>query len=830
MTINQDIFPPDDHDNDPEPSSILQVLEVTPINKKWWQQPIRIWNDLSIRAKITTLLVTGAVIPVVFVTQGMVGLSRETALGDLKDSLKTKLLILEKSVKSETRQIEDSSHILAQSVVAAGIDIDNAGIAITQKDKLNSFLQTAKALKPNASFYLITNNKGQTVAQSVQVVREDFSKYPSLPSNQSDDKITTTQFNPVTSQAGIELGNISIVQTALAKSQSLSGVELIQSKSLQQLGLSQQADIGIRAQATAGLTEAKKPYPEGTFNINSGKIGLVLMSVQPIQVNGKQVGSAIVGTLVNRNYDIVDKLKSETGVSTATMFAEDWRVSTNVPYSDKTTRAVGTRVSKAVAEKVLKEGKVFLGDANIIGVNYVTGYAPLYDHKQQLNPTTAQPIGIAYVGEPETKVDQNLQRITLTGYAIGGVVLLIAILLLVPSHRSISRPMRRLTEFADQIAAGESGVRLEANERQDEVGVLSRNLNLMAENIDNNVYDRQQEIAKQRHQRETLELEIFNLVDEIEGATNGDLTVRASLDSMELSTVADLFNAVIDSLRDIAIEVKQGTGQVSVSLGSNEQDIRQLSDQAITEAAEIRGTLNSFAAMTDSIQTVATNANQASAIANDAYAVVQEGTTAMAQTVTSILSLRTTVGETAKKMKRLGESSQKISQVVTLIEEIALKTNLLAINASVEASRAGEQGHGFTVVAEQVGALAEQSAAATREIAQIVAAIQAETKDVAEVMELGTMQVVDGTRSVETTKQKLNEVLQKSQEINTLMSSISNATVSQAETAQVVTQLMEQITIASEERSVVSRAMATSMQSTSQVAKKLEEKVAQFQV
>jgi methyl-accepting chemotaxis protein PixJ len=148
----------------------------------------------------------------------------------------------------------------------------------------------------------------------------------------------------------------------------------------------------------------------------------------------------------------------------------------------------------------------------------------------------------------------------------------------------------------------------------------------------------------------------------------------------------------------------------------------------------------------------------------------------------------------------------------------------------VEASRAGEQGHGFTVVAEQVGALAEQSAIATREIAQIVAAIQAETQDVAAVMELGTAQVVDGTRSVEMTKQKLSQVLQKSQEINTLMSTISTATVSQAETAKVVTLLMQQVTAASEARSIFSSQMATSMQSTSQVAKKLEEKVAQFQV
>jgi methyl-accepting chemotaxis protein PixJ len=335
----------------------------------WWQKPARVWENLSIRSKITTLLLAGAVIPVVVVTQGILGLSKETALNDLKNSLETKLLILGKSVKSETRQIEDSSSILAQSVAAAEINLD--GVTPAQQGKLTAFIQTAKTLKDNASFYLIVDSKGQTVAQSIQTLRDDFSKYSPLPS----DKVAATQFMPVASPTGIALGDIGIVQSALGKSRSLSGVELLSSQALQRLGLAPQANIGIRAQATQGLSDAKKPYPEGTFNIDNGKIGFVLMSVQPIKINGKQVGAAIVGTLVNRNYDLVDRLRSETGVSTATLFAQDWRVSTNVPYTDKTTRAIGTRVSKAVADKVLKQGQVFLGDANIIGVNYMTGYA-----------------------------------------------------------------------------------------------------------------------------------------------------------------------------------------------------------------------------------------------------------------------------------------------------------------------------------------------------------------------------------------------------------------------------------------------------------------------
>jgi twitching motility protein PilJ len=234
--------------------------------------------------------------------------------------------------------------------------------------------------------------------------------------------------------------------------------------------------------------------------------------------------------------------------------------------------------------------------------------------------------------------------------------------------------------------------------------------------------------------------------------------------------------------------------------------------------------------MSQSIQEVAQNASQAAKISDDTYSTVLNSSNAMDQTVNSIVNLRTTVGETAKKMKRLGESSQKISQVVSLIEEIALKTNLLAINASVEAGRAGEQGQGFTIVAEQVGTLAEQCAAATKEIAQIVASIQRETQEVTKAMETGTAQVVDSTQLVESTKQSLGLVLEKSQEINQLMQSISQATVSQASTSQTVTSLMQQIAQLSQQSSASSRQVAQSMLETAQVTQKLESTVAKFKV
>lgn len=336
--------------------------------------------------------------------------------------------------------------------------------------------------------------------------------------------------------------------------------------------------------------------------------------------------------------------------------------------------------------------------------------------------------------------------------------------------------------------------------------------------------------AQQKQEKEKLEQAIFALIEEVADATQGDLTVRANLDSMELSTVGDIFNAIIDNLQDIAIEAKQSSGQVGHSLKQNEQEIRLLAEQAIAEAQETRDTLVSIEQMSESIKAVANNARDAEKITGDTYQTIINSTQNMDSTVDSILQLRNTVGETAKKIKRLGESSQKISQVVSYIQEIALRTNVLAINASVEAGRAGEYGEGFTIVAEQVGALAEQSAAATKEIATIVAAIQSETQEVNQAMESGTSQVVETTRMVESTKQSLNLVLAKSQEINQLMAAISATTISQADTSQNITKLMQKIADLSETTSQSSTKIAQSIVETAQVAAKLESTVGQFKV
>ncbi|WP_319419585.1 cache domain-containing protein [Pleurocapsa sp. FMAR1] len=576
-------------------------------SSSFWQKITQKWNNIPLRTKISLLLVTGATIPVVAATQGIVKFTQNELISNLQNTLNTELTLIEEEITLERGKLEDSAHSLALAVEAAEINLNNTDSVQSNNQKLESFIVKTQAQAPDANFYIITDSQGRTVAQSLQQVNHDGEEYPLLPAEADMDRTasnTSTQFKSIQLNKGINLKKLGIINDSLQLSRPLSGFELLSNDVLKSLGLAQQADIGIRAQKIEGLAEPEKPYPEAEFKIDQGKAGLVLMAVETIELGNNELGTAVVGTLINRNFDIVDRLKNIANVSTATIFAQDWRVSSNVPYTDKKTRAIGTRVSRAVADVVLKQGEVYRGNANIIGTEYQTGYAPIFSYLQQIDNESAKPIGIAYVGEPMTKINSNLARIALIGYAIGGIILIIvvAIILLSPLVKSISRPIKELTEFATKITNGNSKIRLESNPRRDEIGVLAQNLNEMAQSIDANLDAKQKEAEEQRLEKEKLELAIYTLLDEVSEATNGDLTVRANLDSLELSTVADLFNAIIGNLQDIAIEAKQSTGQVGSSLKQNEAEIRLLAEQAIAEAQETRDTLMSVEQMSQSIQ------------------------------------------------------------------------------------------------------------------------------------------------------------------------------------------------------------------------------------
>ena len=341
--------------------------------------------------------------------------------------------------------------------------------------------------------------------------------------------------------------------------------------------------------------------------------------------------------------------------------------------------------------------------------------------------------------------------------------------------------------------------------------------------------DQAKALSEERLRRqERIEGELLELLSDVESVADGNLTVRANIDSGEIGTVADFFNVIVENLREVVTQVKLLANQVNVSLGQNESAIRQLADEALAQAEQTTQTLDSVGEMTTSIQSVAAQAEEAAAVAKTASETAMAGEEAMDLTVSNILELRQTVGQTAKKVKRLGESSQQITKAVLLINQISQQTNLLAINAGIEAARAGEDGQGFAAVAEEVSELAVRSAAATEEIERIVETIQRETNDVVIAIEQSTSQVVEGTRRVEDARMSLSQMMAISQRLDEMSRAITQATSSQVETSSAVSALMEQVAQVSRRTSDSSRQASENLRQTASVARDLQEKVATF--
>ncbi|MEM8780242.1 MAG: methyl-accepting chemotaxis protein [Cyanobacteria bacterium P01_G01_bin.49] len=335
---------------------------------------------------------------------------------------------------------------------------------------------------------------------------------------------------------------------------------------------------------------------------------------------------------------------------------------------------------------------------------------------------------------------------------------------------------------------------------------------------------------EQREARQQLQQRALALLMEVDPVNQGDLTIRANVTEDEIGTIADSYNATIENLRKVVSQVQEAAGQVASTTNTNESSIRVLSQEAFTQAQDIAVALDQLQAMNTSIRAVAANAELAEATVQKATHTVEAGEDAMNRTVDGIMAIRQTVAETGKKVKRLGESSQKISKVVNLISSFADQTNLLALNASIEAAHAGEEGRGFAVVADEVRSLARQSAEATAEIEALVANIQSETNEVVFAMEAGTEQVVTGTKLVDETRKSLTQITAASLQITELVEAITKAAIEQSQTSQTVTQTMTQIAAISDKTSTETAQVSDSFKQLLEVAQSLQESVRQFRV
>ena len=335
---------------------------------------------------------------------------------------------------------------------------------------------------------------------------------------------------------------------------------------------------------------------------------------------------------------------------------------------------------------------------------------------------------------------------------------------------------------------------------------------------------------EQQYQKQQLEHQIESFLGDIEDSFEGNLTVRAQVTEGVMGTVADFFNATIESLQQLVLQVQSAANVVATTTQDSEQDIQELSHQSQRQAEAITNALNQIQMMTASIQEVAENAKAAEAHVQQAGQILETGDKAMNQTVAGIVAVQKTVYATARKVKNLGEASAKISRVVNLISEFANQTNILALNASVEATRVSQEEQGFATVATEVRTLAEQSANATREIEQIVSEIQTETDEVIKAMELGLKRVMVGTKYVKGTRKILTDVVNVSQYIQQLVQQIAQSAGTQAQTSTSLSQTVQEVAAIAQQTSEKSSAVADSFNQLLTVAGELQQGVSEFTV
>ncbi len=344
------------------------------------------------------------------------------------------------------------------------------------------------------------------------------------------------------------------------------------------------------------------------------------------------------------------------------------------------------------------------------------------------------------------------------------------------------------------------------------------------------VRDIEKAVAALENDGQQNQIAVLNLLDEMGDLADGDLTVHAVVQENITGAIADSINYTIDSLRDLVTGINRASEQVNTATGQAQATSVKLLSAAEKQLIQITETTNAVTNMTRSILQVSSNASQASQVAQRSIQAATVGSQAVQNTIAGMNGIREQIQETSKRIKRLGESSQEIGEIVELISDITEQTNILALNAAIQAASAGEAGRGFTVVAEEVQRLAERSSEATKQIGAIVKTIQTDTNSAVAAMEKSTEGVVEGARLSDAAGNALTEIETVSNSLARLIQSISTATAAQTEEASTVTKNMQQIQEITSQTTQGTKLTAESVGQLTKLAEELRASVAGFKL
>lgn len=382
---------------------------------------------------------------------------------------------------------------------------------------------------------------------------------------------------------------------------------------------------------------------------------------------------------------------------------------------------------------------------------------------------------------PTAAITAEATRVMWGQLLIGVLLTMLAMVLLWYLAGKVAAPIRAAAQFAENLANGETVTKVPITSA-DETGRLISAMNSMLESANS--------LVQTREERDNLQRSIIKLLNEVGSVAEGDLTRQAEVTNDATGAIADSFNFMTSELRRIVGDVKQVAMEVGTTASQTQQATQQLADEAKTRADQIIQASQEIDAMADSIRRVSETADTSKEVAHQSLATAKRGAEVLQHTVAGMSQLREQVQETAKRIKRLGEHSQEIGEIVQLINDIAYRTSVLALNASIQAARAGEAGRGFAVVAEDVDRLAKRSSEATKRIAELVKTTQMGAKEAIAAMEESTHSVVQGTTLIHEAGEALSEIESVSSQLAKLVQSISESAQQQTQESAAVSQRM----------------------------------------
>ena len=389
------------------------------------------------------------------------------------------------------------------------------------------------------------------------------------------------------------------------------------------------------------------------------------------------------------------------------------------------------------------------------------------------------------------------------------------------ADRTIIKPILNIMNIFGEIAKGNFEARAKPL-YDDELGKMAESLNAMLDNTLN--------LIQSSEERDSMQGSIMNLLDEISGLAEGDLTARAEVTEDFTGAIAESFNDMAEQISEVVKNVKDVTLQVISTSQEVSRSTENLAETSEMQAVQVSDAIRAINEISASIQQVAENAARSAKVSEQSTLHAKEGADAVRTTNRAMESIREHAQETARAIKRLGESSQEVGNIVQLINDIADRTSILALNASIQAAMAGDAGRGFAVVAEEVQRLAERSTNATKQIDTLIKNIQGEINEVGASMEESIQRVVEGSKLADGARIKLQEIETVSTQLGDLIKSISMASRQQAKASEEIAKTMEEVGEISAQTSAASRQTAVSMKSLAQMSSQLNESVSVFRL